>query len=211
MATFPSARRATQGYAMKMAAKRSTTSADGLADPLAVNRRDFSRETEQWWLLDAAGLQFREVAGCVAFHLCGRHRADFTKDVLTPDHVVVINVKDAVMVGDNWLREPIKWESQYSGGRYRVRASELFERDPCMLLHNMIREKLSANLNGPRRRDRSMIQMRGLGEFAWLYEGPLHPHADESPRPIRWVGQTNGETYHFAQQRKWHMNQFMRY
>jgi large subunit ribosomal protein L13 len=136
----------------------------------------------------------------------GQTRPDFTPKLFTPDQVVVINVKDTVMVGDNWLREPIKWESPFSGGKMRVRASELFERDPCMLFQHCLRQELQRFIGGPYKRGESHQNLKLFTEYTWLYEDALHPHADENPRPIRWMGKQKGDTYKFNRPTRWFAN-----
>jgi large subunit ribosomal protein L13 len=183
---------------------------EGFFDAQRMDRRDFTRETERWWLFDAAGMQMREVAQITAHYLTGQHRPDFTPSVLTPDQVVVINVKDTVMVGDNWMREPVTWETPWPSGRYRVRAAEMFERDPCMLLHNYVRKELVHYHSGARRLHQGLMRSRALMEFAWLYEDAIHPHGDQAPRPIRWEGQKKGMTYKGSFQRKWWVNPYLK-
>lgn len=182
---------------------------NGPRDNQAYPRHDFNRETETWWLLDAAGLQVDEVATIATHYLLGMSRPDFNpRQVITPDQVVVINCRDAVMVGDNWSREPVTWRSNFPSGKYRVRASEVYERDPCMLVYRKVTTNVRHYLFSPTKiskLDRSYAAM----EFLWLYEDAVHPHADEAPRPIRWVGQKEGQTYKFDRMTRWWANPYL--
>lgn len=186
---------------------------DGMPSAQHRERRTTSRETERWWLLDAKGLQAREVAKIAAFYVTAQHKPDFQPTIVASDQVVVINTKEIVMVGDTWTRYPIHWNSTYSGGKYRVRASEMFERDPNMLLWNFIREEIRFNQSWKNLVTDSGGQFRAQNmlEFVWLYEDAIHPHGDESPRPILWEADLKPMYYQNKfLQRRWQIGQYTR-
>jgi large subunit ribosomal protein L13 len=211
MASF-NRRSAFKGFHKGAISPRGTHLPEGLPEAQYTSRRDISRENERWWILDAKGLQVRETAKIAAHYVSGLHKPDFTPNLLTPDQVVVINIKDTVMVGDTWVRYPISWETTFSGGRYRVRACDMYERDPCMLLFNFIREELAFNrthktLSVSSRR--GFMQTRNLLEFCWLYEDAVHPHYEQSPTPILWHATTKPHYYtNKFMQPRWKINQF---
>jgi ribosomal protein L13 len=177
---------------------------EGLPEYLNMSKQWLSRDGERWWLLDAKGLQLEEVSRLAMRYMAGLHRPDFKPGMIAGDHVVITNIKDIVMVGDQWLRVPVTWQSAYPSGKYRVRSIDMFERDPCMLMFNSIREKVSFHF-----KQRLKTRVAPL-ENCWLYEGSVHPHGDKNPRPIPWNSPTKYEAYKpKGQERRWHANQFI--
>jgi large subunit ribosomal protein L13 len=111
--------------------RRHKLSPEGLPMYNDLSKQWLSREGERWWILDASGQQIPRIAKVAAQYMTGQHRPDFTPGMITGDQVIITNIKDAVMVGDDWLRVPITWQTAYPGGKYRVRLSEMYDRDPC--------------------------------------------------------------------------------
>ena len=126
--------------------------------------------------------------------------------MITGDQVVVINAKDVVMVGDGWLRTPVVWGTPYPGGKYRIRLSDMFERDPCLVLWYYIRLELNKNYN-----KRLKMRMAPI-EKAYVYEDAVHPHHDKNPRPVSWNDTLiRGHRYqNLAHQQRWYPNDFMK-
>ena len=50
----------------------------------------------QWYIIDASGKSLGRVAAEAAKLLRGKHKPTFTPNVDTGDHVIILNVKDAV-------------------------------------------------------------------------------------------------------------------
>ncbi|KPI88000.1 50S ribosomal protein L13-like protein [Leptomonas seymouri] len=170
-----------------------------------LSKQWLCREGERWWLLDARGEQLPHVAKIAAQYITGQHRPDFTPGMITGDHVVITNIKDAVMTGDNWIRVPITWQTAYPGGSYRVRLSEMYERDPCMVMWWYLKDEVNHHFV------RKLKTRTAPLEKAWLYEGSTHPHGDKNPRPLLW-SDTQRTSWRYKDrmfQRRWSPNQFM--
>ncbi len=67
-----------------------------MAKPTEVDRK--------WYVVDAAGKPLGRVASQVAAVLRGKNKPTFTPNVDCGDYVIVINAKDAVLTGKNWIR-----------------------------------------------------------------------------------------------------------
>ena len=189
----------------KSVLKRHKLHPEGLPLYNELSKQWIAREGERWWLLDASGQQLPRVAKIAAEYMCGMHRPDFVPGILSGDHVVITNIKDVVMVGDDWLRIPVTWQTTYPGGRYRVRLSEMYDRDPCMVMWYYLKDEVNFHF---RRRLKTRVAPL---EKAWLYEGNVHPHAEKNPRPIAWVDHTlcREKWTEKTVQRRWSPNQFM--
>eukprot|EP00758_Cryptobia_borreli_P007346 Tbor_TRINITY_DN5283_c1_g2::TRINITY_DN5283_c1_g2_i3::g.16798::m.16798/K02871/RP-L13, MRPL13, rplM; large subunit ribosomal protein L13 len=100
--------------------------------------------------------------------------------MIAGDHVIVKNCKDVVMVGDDWVRIPINWNTPWPGGKYRIRLSDMYERDPCMLVWYYCSKALLDS------HGRKLKSRKAPIEKLWLYEDNIHPHAQMNPRPLEW-------------------------
>lgn len=179
---------------------------DGIPFYLDMTKRWLVRDGERWWLLDAAGQDLRRVATIAATYITGVHRPDFVPGMMAGDHVVVVNVKDAVMVGDGWLRTPITWQTCYPSGKYRVRLTDMYDRDPCMVMWYFTQQAVSKHF--VRRLKTRCAPMEKL----WLYEDAVHPHQDRNPRPLVWneVNRRIGTRYRDKDLvLRWKPNQFI--
>ncbi len=52
----------------------------------------------------------------VAYILQGKHKPTFNKSIDDGDHVVVINMKHAVLTGKKWLQKKYRWHTGWPGG-----------------------------------------------------------------------------------------------
>ncbi|EPY37835.1 large subunit ribosomal protein L13 [Angomonas deanei] len=134
-----------------------------------MSKQWLSREGERWWVLDAKGEQLQNVAHVAAQYMTGQHRPDFTPGMMAGDHVVIINVKDAVMTGDAWIRTPITWQTAYPGGKYRIRLTDMYERDPCMVMWWFLKDEVNKHFV------RKLKTRVAPLEKAWLYEDAVPP------------------------------------
>lgn len=186
--------------------RRHKYGADGLPLYNELSKSWLAREGERWWVLDAKGEQLPRVAEIAAHYMVGKHRPDFTPGIFTGDNVIIVNCKDVVMVGDDWVRIPITWNTAWAGGRYRIRLSDMYERDCCMLMQYYIRKSIG-KLHG-----RNLKCRHAPVEKAWLYEDGVHPHADKSPIPIAWKDRDASHVRWTSElnQRRWSVNAFMK-
>ncbi|KAG8347070.1 putative Ribosomal protein L13 [Trypanosoma vivax] len=170
-----------------------------------MSKQWLCREGERWWLLDARGEQLPRVAAVAAQYITGQHRPDFTPGMIVGDHVVIINIRDVVMVGDQWIRVPITWQTAYPGGKYRIRLTDMYERDPCMLMWWFLKDEVNRHFV------RKLKTRVAPLEKAWLYEDSVHPHADKNPRPLCWSDpEVKGWKYTDPQfVRRWRPNEFI--
>ena len=176
---------------------------DGLPEYQTLSKRWLSRDTERWFLLDCSGQQLEHVARTAALYITGQCRADFRPGMLNGDQVVAINCKDVVMTGDQWIRTPIAWHTKFPGGKYRVRMSDMFNKDPCMIVWNQIRHEVNVHF-------KRKLKMRVAPlENVWLYEGAVHPHNDKGLRPLLWNPSPVYARYKGQEHRRWRPNEFM--
>ena len=147
-----------------------------------VSAHYIDRASQNWWIIDAAGMQMSSLVKTISYYIQGRHRVDFQQGMLMGDHVVVLNCKDAILVGEEAIRVPVQWNSRYPGGKYRIRCSEMYDRDPCMLVFYFLMREIKE-----RGWNKAEHLYKGHIEKAWLYTDHIHPHVDQNPRPVSWT------------------------
>lgn len=133
-----------------------------LAKPLEIER--------QWILVDATDLVLGRMAAKVAAILRGKHKATFTPNVDTGDHVIIVNA-DKVRVTSNKLQTKVKYRhSGYPGGfRSRTLGSQM-EKDAAEAVRQVIKGMLPHNALG-----------RQMYRKLKVYTGAEHPHEAQQP------------------------------
>src|SRR5262245_46220307 len=81
--------------------------------------------THGWIVVDAEGAVVGRLASLIAKRLRGKHRADFTPNVDTGDHVVVINAGKVSRTGRKLERKVYYRHTGYPGGIKEVTAGKL--------------------------------------------------------------------------------------
>lgn len=183
--------------------RRNSRHPDGLPEYRTMSRAWINRDTERWWLLDCRGQQLGHVAKIAANFITAQHRADFRPGILNGDQVVAINCKDVVMTGDQWIRNPIEWHTRWAGGRYRVRMSDMFNKDPCMVVWAAVKHEINFHF-----RKKEAMRVAPM-ENLWLYETAVHPHGDRGLRPLSWNPSPVNVRYKGKDEKRWSPNEFM--
>merc|ERR1712000_745534 len=148
--------------------KRHKNHPDGLIEYHNLSAKWIQRDTERWWLLDCKGQQLPHIATIATQYAMGQNRADFRPGIITGDQIVLINCKDVVLTGDQWIRNPIEWRTNWPGGKYRIRMSDMFNKDPCLVVWNECRKQVEFHF-------RHKVNMkRAPMENFWLYENATH-------------------------------------
>ena len=69
----------------------------------------------QWYIIDASGKPLGRIAAEAAKLLRGKHKPTFTPNVDTGDHVIILNVKDAVLTGKKLDQKIYRHHTGYIG------------------------------------------------------------------------------------------------
>lgn len=163
---------------------------DGKALYLNQSQQYIRRDGERWWIVDCAGEELQQVAKVNAAYLLGMNRPDFRPGTIAGDHVINVNTKDVVMVGDQWIRTPLRFTAtNWPAGRFNVRMSEVFDKDPSMVVWYWTQKLVNEYFVGKRH------VMEAPMEKLWLYEDAIHPHWDMSPKSIQWTSDKKATPY----------------
>ena len=131
---------------------------------------------KKWYVVDAADEVLGRLASDIAIVLMGKHRPQYTPHVDTGDFVIVVNAEKVAMMGDKMQVRHYTWYTGHPGLRLESYAQRR-DRKPEDLIHHAVRRMLPKNKLARRMLDKLKI-----------YAGPDHPHAAQTPQPLRRVG-----------------------
>jgi large subunit ribosomal protein L13 len=131
--------------------------------------------THGWIVVDAEGVVVGRLASFIALRLRGKHRADFTPNVDTGDHVVVINADKVALTGRKLERKIYYRHTGFPGGiKERTAGKVLAGKHPERVLEKAIERMM------PKESPLARKQMAKLR----VYAGTEHPHAAQNPVTI---------------------------
>ncbi len=130
---------------------------------------------KDWTLIDAEGLVVGRLASVIATRLRGKHKATFTPNVDTGDHVVVINADKVVFTGNKMANKKLYWHTGYPGGiKERTMEKIMSGAHPERILMKAVERMM------PKDSPLARKQMTGLK----IYTGAEHPHAAQEPNVL---------------------------
>ena len=127
----------------------------------------------QWYIIDASGKPLGRIAAEAAKLLRGKHKPTFTPNVDTGDHVIILNVKDAVLTGKKLDQKIYRHHSGYIGGVKEISARDLLNNNPEQMMVRAVKGMLPHNRLG-----RQMINK------VRIYSGS--EHENQAQKPIVW-------------------------
>ena len=140
--------------------------------------KTFSAKAEQverkWHLIDAENQIVGRVAEKAAVLLRGKHKAVYTAHVDTGDFVVVINAEKAVFTGKKEVQKEYMSFSGFVGGHKSETPKSRRGRHPELLIEGAVKGMIPHNRLG-----RTMLRK------LHVYKGAEHPHAAQSPAPLK--------------------------
>jgi len=127
----------------------------------------------KWYLVDASGQVLGRLATQVARLLMGKHKPRWTPYLDCGDHVIVINARKVRLTGRKLAQKVYRWHSGYPGGLKEVKARQLYERKPEV----MVREAILGMLPKNKLHKRLARKLR-------VYANDKHPHQAQQPEPV---------------------------
>ena len=128
----------------------------------------------EWRLVDAEGQTLGRLATQIADTLRGKDKPQYTPHVDTGDFVVVVNAAKIHVTGKKLDEKLYYRHSGYPGGLRSRPLREQLERRPEEVIRKAVKGMLPRNRLG-------RAQIRKLK----IYAGPEHPHAAQSPEPLK--------------------------
>ncbi|KIL52372.1 50S ribosomal protein L13 [Jeotgalibacillus soli] len=124
----------------------------------------------QWLVIDAAGKTLGRLSSEVASILRGKHKATFTPNVDTGDHVIIINAEKIELTGKKLTDKIYYRHSLHPGGLKQRTALEMRTNYPTKMLELSIKGMLPKNSLG-----------RQIFKKLHVFAGPEHPHQAQQP------------------------------
>ena len=141
--------------------------------------QSFYTHARLWYLIDAKDQIVGRLASHISQILMGKTKPIFHPGLDLGDHVVVINTKDVVLLGDKWNTKLYRHHSGYPGGLKEIVAREMHKKDQTVILWRAVNGMLPKT----KMRKKRMARLH-------LFEGPDHPYADriyakvKAPAPL---------------------------
>jgi len=129
-----------------------------------------SEITREWLVIDAEDLVLGRVATVAASLLRGKHRVYFAPHVDCGDNVIIVNAAKVVLTANKAAQKFAYHHSGYPGGLRATSWQTLLDEDPVKLVFDAVKGMVPKNRLG-----------REIMGKLFVYAGPEHPHAAQSP------------------------------
>ena len=126
---------------------------------------------KKWVLIDAKGLVVGRLASLIALRLKGKHRATYTPNIDTGDHIIVINADKVVFTGKKTEKKVYYWHTGHPGGVKQRTPRQILEgKFPERVLEKAVERMIAG---GP-------LGRKLMGNLR-VYSGDKHPHEAQNP------------------------------
>jgi large subunit ribosomal protein L13 len=128
-------------------------------------------EIEQnWVVVDADNIPLGRLATLVASRIRGKHRPDFTPNMLMGDFVVVINATKVALTGKKLDQKVYTRYTGYQGGLKKETARVALDKHPERVIEHAVFGMLPKGRQG-----------RAMHTRLKVYPGTQHPHTAQKP------------------------------
>ncbi|MFC6591260.1 50S ribosomal protein L13 [Deinococcus lacus] len=130
-------------------------------------------DEQNWVVVDAAGVPLGRLATVIASRIRGKHRPDFTPNMIQGDFVVVINAASVVLKGGKLDGKVYTRYSGYQGGLKTETAREALAKHPERVIEHAVYGMLPKGRQG-----------RAMHSRLKVYAGETHPHSAQKPEKL---------------------------
>jgi large subunit ribosomal protein L13 len=127
----------------------------------------------EWCVVDATDKTLGRLATELAFRLRGKHKPEFTPNMDTGDHMVVINAEKIKVTGNKMDKKMYHHHTGYIGNLKSINLAKLLDQHPERVLQNAVKGMLPKNPLG-----------RAMFRKLHVYAGPEHPHQAQQPTQL---------------------------
>ena len=127
----------------------------------------------EWCVVDATDKTLGRLATELASRLRGKHKPEFTPNMDTGDHMVVINAEKIKVTGNKIEDKMYHRHTGYIGNLKSINLGKLLDTHPERVIQNAVKGMLPKNPLG-------RAQFRKLH----VYAGPEHPHEAQQPTQL---------------------------
>ena len=127
----------------------------------------------EWCVVDATDKTLGRLATELAHRLRGKHKPEFTPNMDTGDHMIVINAEKIKVTG-NKLEDKMYYRfTGYIGNLKSINLGKLMDKHPTRPIEYAVKGMLPKNPLG-----------RAMYRKLHVYAGPEHPHAAQQPTQL---------------------------
>jgi large subunit ribosomal protein L13 len=130
--------------------------------------------SSKWRHVDASGIPLGRLAAEVALVLMGKHRPEYTPNVITGDRVIVLNASKVQLTGRKAEQSVRMRYTRYPGGLKIHTFGQVKEEKPDMLIRDAVKRMLPKNRL-------SRVMLKNLEIFA----GAEHPFGNHKPTELK--------------------------
>ena len=127
----------------------------------------------EWCVVDATDKTLGRLATEVASRLRGKHKPEFTPNMDTGDHMVVINAEKIKVTGNKLEDKMYHRHTGYIGNLKSINLGKLLDTHPERVIQTAVKGMLPKNPLG-----------RAMFRKLHVYAGPEHPHAAQQPTQL---------------------------
>jgi len=127
----------------------------------------------EWCLVDATDKTLGRLATELAHRLRGKHKPEFTPNMDTGDHMVVVNAEKIKVTGNKLADKMYYRHTGYIGNLKSINLGKLLDEHPERAIEYAVKGMLPKNPLG-----------RAMYRKLHVYAGPEHPHAAQQPTQL---------------------------
>ena len=127
----------------------------------------------EWCVVDATDKTLGRLATELAHRLRGKHKPEFTPNMDTGDHMVVVNAEKIKVTGNKLDDKMYHRFTGYIGNMKSTNLGELLETHPERVIQYAVKGMLPKNPLG-----------RAMYRKLHVYAGPNHPHEAQQPTQL---------------------------
>ena len=127
----------------------------------------------EWCVVDATDKTLGRLATELAHRLRGKHKPEFTPNMDTGDHMVVVNAEKIKVTGKKLDDKMYHRFTGYIGNMKSIPLGELLETHPERVIQYAVKGMLPKNPLG-----------RAMYRKLHVYAGPNHPHEAQQPTQL---------------------------
>ena len=127
----------------------------------------------EWCVVDATDKTLGRLATELAHRLRGKHKPEFTPNMDTGDHMVVINAEKIKVTGKKLEDKMYHRYTGYIGNLKSINLGKLLDQHPERVIQTAVKGMLPKNPLG-----------RAMFRKLHVYAGPEHPHEAQQPTQL---------------------------
>ena len=127
----------------------------------------------EWFVVDATDKTLGRLATELAHRLRGKHKPEFTPNMDTGDHMVVINAEKIKVTGNKLEDKMYHRYTGYIGNLKSINLGKMLDTHPERVIQYAVKGMLPKNPLG-----------RAMYRKLHVYAGPEHPHEAQQPTQL---------------------------